>query len=67
MRPVSDAIAALNRLPLDEKVVMRTVWSNGKVIRRYCGQDKPDAYVSKTAPSRGFRKMTVILIEEVTE
>lgn len=65
MTPVNYAIAALNSLPLDAKVVVRTVWSNGNKIRRYSGQDKPGADVKKTAPERGFRKMTVILIEEV--
>ncbi|GGF88295.1 hypothetical protein [Paenibacillus abyssi] len=65
MKPVSDAIAALNRLPIDGEVVMRTVWSDGKVIRRYNGQDSPGFFTRRTSAERGFRKMTVILIEEV--
>lgn len=49
-------------LEIDEKKIVSTVkvWSNGRVIRRYQGQDKIGAY---NGPSKGFRIMTAILVE----
>lgn len=46
------------------KITTATVWSNGKMVRRYCGQDHEDSgnYV-KNGAARGFRKMTMILID----
>lgn len=38
-----------------------SVWSNGKVIRRYTGQDKNQYVKAKT--KEGHRKMIAILVE----
>lgn len=38
------------------------VWSNGRVIRRYQGQDKSRHNYS-TSAENGYRKMVAILIE----
>ena len=38
------------------------VWSNGKKIRRYQGQDK-SGYTVSTSADKGYRKMVAILIE----
>lgn len=42
---------------------VHSVWSNGKSIRRYQGQGEGN----NRSPSKGYRKMTAILIEEVYE
>ena len=50
--------------PADAKVTVRDVWSNGNIIRKYVGQDRPGFHTKRTAAERGFRKMTVILIDK---
>lgn len=42
-----------------------TVWSNGTKIRRYQGQDKRDTVWHPK--EKGFRKMTALLVEEVSD
>jgi len=47
------------------KITTATVWSNGKTVRRYCGQDRPDSgFYVKDGAARGYRKMTMILIDD---
>lgn len=59
-RPVNDVIGVLNELPLDATVDVLNVWSDGKKIRRWSGQDERSVW---HPPSKGYRKMTCILIE----
>jgi hypothetical protein len=40
------------------------VWSNGKVVRRYVGQNEKSVWHN---PRDGYRKMLAILIEEETK
>lgn len=58
-RPVSEVIAMLNTLPLDAEIDVLNVWSNGRKVRQFRGQDGWDR-------RGGFRKMTAILIPEVS-
>ncbi|WP_028559798.1 hypothetical protein [Paenibacillus pinihumi] len=68
MSDISSAITRLKYLTRpDAKITIRTVWSNGRSVRNYQSQDKPGAYVvTRTAPE-GYRKMTMILIDESNE
>ncbi|MEK4360842.1 hypothetical protein NYE48_27935 [Paenibacillus sp. FSL M7-1455] len=60
-RKVNEMIAMLNALPLDAEIDVISVWSNGKKVRRWSGQDENSAW----HPAPEFRKMTAILIPEV--
>ncbi|WP_339811172.1 hypothetical protein MKY63_00800 [Paenibacillus sp. FSL R7-0189] len=61
-RPVNEVIAMLNALPLDAEIDVLNVWTNGRKIRRLCGQDEDSVW----HPANKFRKMTAILIPEVS-
>lgn len=65
-----EEIEELEKLPITEVFRMRfgpiTVWTNGKIIRNYVGQDKPSKLKSlkNTHPNKGFKKMMAVLLEE---
>lgn len=59
-RPVSEIVRSLNSLPPDSEVTVLNVWSNGRKIRRLSGQDESSTW---HPPSKGYRRMTAILIE----
>lgn len=59
--PVAEVIAQLNTLPLDAKVDVINVWTNGRKIRRLSGQNADSVW----HPAPEYRKMTAILIPEV--
>lgn len=61
-----DIHAYLVRQGAEKVVSVVDVWSNGRVIRRYQGQDK-SRYNYSTSASNGYRRMTAILIEEVRD
>lgn len=61
-RPVTEVIALLSALSPDAKIDVLNVWSNGRKIRRLCGQDEDSVW----HPASKFRKMTAILIPEVS-
>lgn len=44
----------------DKNVTIIDVWSNGRKVRRYCGQDESSTW---HPPSKGYRKMRAILID----
>lgn len=60
-RKVNEVIAMLNALPLDAEIDVISVWSNGRKVRRLCGQDENSVW----HPASEFRRMTAILIPEV--
>ncbi|AYA77389.1 hypothetical protein DOE78_19105 [Bacillus sp. Y1] len=47
-----------------EVVNVINAWSNGKVVRRYTGQDENSVWHN---PKDGYRKMFAVLIEVETE
>jgi len=61
-RKASEVIEMLNTLSPDAEIDVLNVWSNGRKIRRLCGQDEDSVWY----PASEFRKMTAILIPEVT-
>ncbi|NGM81220.1 hypothetical protein G5B47_02205 [Paenibacillus sp. 7124] len=66
-RKVSEVIAMLNVLPIDAEIDVNAVWTNGKIVRQFKGQEKYyERYNGRTSPERGFSKMTAILIPEVS-
>lgn len=56
--------AELVRNGRERVVSVVNVWSNGKKIRRWAGQGEGSEWHS---PEKGYRKMTAILVEEVSE
>ena len=63
---LSLAKIALDLTPQDANITTATVWSNGKTVLRYCGQDREDGgnYSTNHSKHDGYRKMTMILIDE---
>ncbi|ETT41593.1 hypothetical protein C162_26010 [Paenibacillus sp. FSL R7-269] len=61
-RPINEVIAMLNALPLDAEIDVLNVWSNGRKVRRLCGQDEDSVW----HPAGEFRKMVAILLPEVS-
>lgn len=49
-------VKKIKELPKGNKLVERIVWSNGVVVRKFCGQDK-------RYPKNGYRKMVMVLYE----
>lgn len=61
-RPVSEVIAQLNALPPGTEIDVINVWTNGRKIRRLSGQNADSVW----HPAPEYRKMTAILIPEVS-
>lgn len=62
MKPckLRDVVDNLTFLYGDKNVRIINVWSNGRKVRQYRGQDESSSW---HPPSEGFRKMRAILID----
>lgn|GEM_PF-3678102 len=64
MTGIERAIDTLRFVAPSAKVTQHTVWSNGRSVRNYRGQDKSGAHVTNRTSAKGYRRMTMILIDE---
>jgi len=64
--PVVDKEISKAVIDFDGAVVrsVHNVWSNGTVVRRYQGQDK---HWTNNNPSKGYKKMKVIVVDCLEE
>lgn len=64
-RKLDEVVEDLSCFPFNANVDVITVWSDGKTVRQFKGQDKyyEKHSVGRTSPERGFRKMRAILID----